>query len=122
MTALIVLVLIFHELAAYQCNWWIYSWAALYWNKCSDRSMEVKLTPLLGNYDRPTDRSTDGQKTTSQVIIELECSECRWSVGAQRANCYNGRADKVICRVRAVLVKVVNISYESLEMEKKGNG
>ena len=27
-------------------------------NKCSHRSMEVKLPVLLGNYDRQTDRST----------------------------------------------------------------
>ena len=29
-------------------------------NKCSDRSMEVKLPALLGNYERQTDRPTDG--------------------------------------------------------------
>ena len=29
-------------------------------NKCSDGSMEVKLPALLENYDRPTDRRTDG--------------------------------------------------------------
>ena len=28
-------------------------------NKCSDRSMEVLLPALLGNYDRPTDQPTD---------------------------------------------------------------
>ena len=33
-------------------------------NKCSDRSMEVKLPALLGNYDRPTDRRTDRVKGT----------------------------------------------------------
>ena len=27
--------------------------------KCSDRSREVKLPALLGNYDRPTDRPTN---------------------------------------------------------------
>ena len=30
------------------------------YNKCFDRSMDVKqLSALLGNYDRPTDRPTD---------------------------------------------------------------
>ena len=28
-------------------------------NKCSDKSMEVRLSALLGNYDRPTDQSAD---------------------------------------------------------------
>ena len=28
-------------------------------NKCSDRSMEVKLSALLGNYDKQTDQPTD---------------------------------------------------------------
>ena len=28
-------------------------------NKCSERSMEVKLPALLGNYDRPTNRRTN---------------------------------------------------------------
>ena len=28
-------------------------------NKCSDRSMEVKLSALLGNYDRKYDRQTN---------------------------------------------------------------
>ena len=27
--------------------------------KCSDKSMEVKLAALLGNYDRPTDKPTN---------------------------------------------------------------
>ena len=37
-------------------------------NKCSDRSMEVKLSTLLGNYDRPTDQPTNQPKdrTTNQ--------------------------------------------------------
>ena len=30
-------------------------------NKCSDRSMKVLPPALLGNCDRPTDQSTDGQ-------------------------------------------------------------
>ena len=34
-------------------------------NKCSDRSMEVELSSLLGNYDRPTDQPTIGQEEGS---------------------------------------------------------
>ena len=30
-------------------------------NKCSDRSMEVKLPALIGNYDRKTNQQTNGQ-------------------------------------------------------------
>ena len=42
-------------------------------NKCSDRSMEMKLSALLGNYDRPTpttDQLTDrpGQRKVSLPI------------------------------------------------------
>ena len=33
-----------------------YKFSEIHTNKCSDRSIEVKLPALLGNYDRPTDR------------------------------------------------------------------
>ena len=39
-------------------------------NKCSDRSMEMLLPDLVGNYDRPTDQPTD--RRTCGVILKLK--------------------------------------------------
>ena len=44
-------------------------------NKCSDRSMEVKLPALLGNYDRQTNQPADrptNQRTDRQVHREVK--------------------------------------------------
>ena len=45
-------------------------------NKCSDRSMEVKLPALLGNYDRqtnqPADRPTNLRTDDKQVHREVK--------------------------------------------------
>ena len=43
-------------------------------NKFSDRSMEVYLSALLGNYDRPTDdEPTDEQTGYKEVTIPILC-------------------------------------------------
>ena len=42
-------------------------------NKCSYRSMEVKLPAILGNYDRQADRPTNGQTGLEKSFTSNKC-------------------------------------------------
>ena len=42
-------------------------------NKCSDRSMRVKRPAILGDYDRPTNRTTD--RLTGRVIGQFHLQQ-----------------------------------------------
>ena len=40
--------------------------------KCSDRSMKVKISALLGNYNRPTNQQMDMREDTFPIMLNEE--------------------------------------------------
>ena len=46
-------------------------------NKCSDRSMVVKLPASTGNYDRPTNQPSDGQSDSKEEVIHYTSNKSK---------------------------------------------